>query len=308
MDRLNDLKRGAANPDDIALDIDPLDDKSREKNVFMQNFLGDIEIIKKNINAIKAASRQIVEINQQVVLATTNEREQDRSTDLQTIIQQTNKKAAIAKKLLQTLRDDTARMKSSNKPQSNEVKIRENLTNTLTRKFVDVMKDYQNIQTKYKTDIMKKVKRQVQIAKPDATSDEIDAVMRSGEGTGAVYKNAILYKGEAADSIRNAYMNVADKFQDVLALEASIAELHQMFLDFALLTEQQGELLDQIQHQVQSASEYIEEGNVQMTKAIELQISIRRKQCCLITIVLVVIGVIVGIILAVQATKNGGKL
>mmetsp|Transcript_5631 Transcript_5631/g.5064 ORF Transcript_5631/g.5064 Transcript_5631/m.5064 type:complete len:309 (+) Transcript_5631:77-1003(+) len=308
MDRLNDLKRGAANPDDIALDIDPLDDKSREKNVLMQNFLGDIEIIKKNINAIKASSRQIVEINQQVVLATTNEREQDRSTDLQTIIQQTNKKAAIAKKLLQTLRDDTARMKSSNKSQSNEVKIRENLTNTLTRKFVDVMKDYQNIQTKYKTDIMKKVKRQVQIAKPDATSDEIDAVMRSGEGTGAVYKNAILYKGEAADSIRNAYMNVADKFQDVLALEASIAELHQMFLDFALLTEQQGELLDQIQHQVQSASEYIEEGNVQMTKAIELQISIRRKQCCLITIVLVVIGVIVGIILAVQATKNGGKL
>ncbi len=33
-------------------------------------------------------------------------------------------------------------------------------------------------------------------------------------------------------------------------LEASVAELHQMFLDFALLTEQQGELLDQIEYQV----------------------------------------------------------
>lgn len=38
--------------------------------------------------------------------------------------------------------------------------------------------------------------------------------------------------------------------QDVLTLEASIAELHQMFLDFALLVEQQGELLDQIEYQV----------------------------------------------------------
>jgi t-SNARE complex subunit (syntaxin) len=36
----------------------------------------------------------------------------------------------------------------------------------------------------------------------------------------------------------------------VLTLEASIAELHQMFLDFALLVEQQGELLDQIEYQV----------------------------------------------------------
>lgn len=61
-------------------------------------------------------------------------------------------------------------------------------------------------------------------------------------------------QGEAADSIRNAYMNVADKYQDVLTLEASVAELHQMFLDFALLTEKQGELLDQIEHQVRNGS------------------------------------------------------
>ena len=68
-------------------------------------------------------------------------------------------------------------------------------------------------------------------------------------------------QGDAADSIRNAFENVASKYQDVLVLEASVAELHQMFLDFALLTEQQGELLDQIEYQVKSASDYIEEGN-----------------------------------------------
>ena len=47
-------------------------------------------------------------------------------------------------------------------------------------------------------------------------------------------------QGEASDAVRNAYMTVADKYQDVLTLEASVSELHQMFLDFALLTEQQG--------------------------------------------------------------------
>jgi t-SNARE complex subunit (syntaxin) len=105
-------------------------------------------------------------------------------------------------------------------------------------------------------------------------------------------------QGEAADSIRNAYQNVADKYQDVLTLEASVAELHQMFLDFALLTEKQGELLDQIEHQVKDASEYIDEGNAEMVQAIEIQKSIRYKQCCIATIIIVIIGIIIGIIVA----------
>ena len=53
-------------------------------------------------------------------------------------------------------------------------------------------KEYQNAQTKYKTDIKKKVKRQVQIIKPDATAEEIDAVLKSGGGSGEVMKVAIL--------------------------------------------------------------------------------------------------------------------
>ena len=42
---------------------------------------------------------------------------------------------------------------------------------------------------------------------------------------------------------------VADKYKDVLKLEKSVEELHQMFLDMAFLVEQQGEMLDQIEFQ-----------------------------------------------------------
>lgn len=64
----------------------------------------------------------------------------------------------------------------------------------------------------------------------------------------------------------------------MLTLEQSVAELHQMFLDFALLTEQQGELLDQIEFQVKQAGDYVEEANVDVHQAIEYQKSIRKKQ------------------------------
>lgn len=73
--------------------------------------------------------------------------------------------------------------------------VRENLCNTLTRKFIDEMKTYQNAQQKYKTDIKKKVARQVQIVKPDATDEDIDAVMRSEGGRDALYREQILAGG-----------------------------------------------------------------------------------------------------------------
>jgi t-SNARE complex subunit (syntaxin) len=51
-----------------------------------------------------------------------------------------------------------------------------------------------------------------------------------------------------------------------------------MFLDFALLVEQQGELLNNIEHQVRQAADYIEEANKDVYESIQIQKSIRKKQ------------------------------
>lgn len=270
----------------------------------MAEFFADVEIVKKQMAVISASTLHITDINQRVVLATTSAREQELSDELKPVLNDANKKAQVAKQILQRLREDTERIKTSKEgtSQASEIRIRENLVNTLTRKFVDIMKQYQNVQQKYKTDIKKKVTRQVQIVKPDATTEEVDAVMKSG-GTSTLFQSAIL-KGDASDSISNAFMNAKDKYQDVMTLEASVAELHQMFLDFALLTEQQGEMLDQIEFQVKSASDFVDEGNANMTEAVELQKQLRYKQCCCLFIALAIIGAIVGIIYA----KSKGKI
>jgi len=154
------------------------------------------------------------------------------------------------------------------------------------------MKLYQNSQQKYKTDIKNKVARQVQIVKPDATEEEIDAVMRSEGGRDALYRERIL-AGGVNDQVKTTYAKVAGKYQDVLALEQSVAELHQMFLDFALLTEQQGELLDQIEFQVTQAGDYIEDANVDVFESIEYQKKIRKKQCWIMLIVVIIIAVVI---------------
>ena len=69
------------------------------------------------------------------------------------------------------------------------------MNTTLTKKFIDEMKMYQQAQQKYKTDIKNKVKRQVQVIKPDATDEEINDVMKSEGGKDALYKQSILAGG-----------------------------------------------------------------------------------------------------------------
>jgi len=285
----------------------PGNDSSRKQSshatpTFMEDFFAKVESVKEDIQHIEQATKEITELNEAATLAASAEKEQELSAQLTPVIQGTNQKAAHAKGLLQYLKDETQKMKDSQnsedpdeeKPKNknnNQIRIRNDLQIMLTRRFVETMKGYQQAQTKYKTDIKKKVKRQVRIAAPEATEDEIEDVLRSGD-TSAFYKSKILTS--AAEPIRNAYADVVDKYKDVLKLEQSVAELHQMFLDMALLVEQQGEMLDQIEYQIQSASDYIEDGNEEIAKALVHQKEARKRQCCILMIVLVVAGLLIG--------------
>jgi hypothetical protein len=52
------------------------------------------------------------------------------------------------------MREETGRLLTSGGGNSSEFRIRDNLTNTLTRKFVETMKDYQNAQSKVRKEVL----------------------------------------------------------------------------------------------------------------------------------------------------------
>ena len=61
-----------------------------------------------------------------------------------------------------------------------QARIRSNMHGTLTRKFVDLMAEYQELQNKYKNKYREKVERQYRIVKPHATKEEIEEAFDSG--------------------------------------------------------------------------------------------------------------------------------
>jgi t-SNARE complex subunit (syntaxin) len=313
-DRLRDLQRGGQTS--ISIDVGE-DTSTNIGSSLMSNdafakdntsgvskpgklqFFSDIDLLKKNINTIKEASTKMSDLTQETILATSNEKESELSSEINPLISTTNKKGAFTKQMLQKLKDESQTLELSQE----DMKIRENLLNTLTRKFVEVMKGYQATQAKYKTEIMKKAKRQVQIVKPDATPEEVDAVVRSG-GADKLIQASIL-KGEASESVRNMCENVNQRYNEILAIEKSVAEMHQMFLDMALLVEQQGELLDSIEFQVTQTIEFIDEGNLQMEQAIQYKKNIWKWRCYCFFFFAFCVGMVV-LILKLKAPPSGG--
>ena len=165
------------------------------------------------------------------------------------------------------MKEENDRMKTDPLAKKDVLRIRNNMHATLARKFMECMKEYQAAQQTFKDESKKKLTRQIKVVKTDATDEEVDEVISEGKGN-TLFKDAIL-AGPAHSSILDANRDVSAFYEDVLKLEKSMGELHQMFRDMALLVDMQGEMIDRIQFEAEAAGTHIEKGNKELEKAIE---------------------------------------
>ena len=82
-------------------------------------------------------------------------------------------------------------------------------------------------------------------------------------------------------------------------VEHKLLELHQIFLDMAVLVTSQGEELDVIAKHVEQSVEHIQKGNTHLEVARRKQRSTRKWMCCGILILVIVIVVVVVVVVKV---------
>jgi len=258
----------------------------------LDKFYKELERAKQAIQRVKGATSEIKTLQDEGVGAIGNEAEQACSEKLARVLTQANKDCALAKRVLENLKGETQKL--DRKKLQAEIRIRENMHATTLQNLVASVRAYQSAQQEYKMKLRDKAARQVRVAKPDASNEEVDAAMRSGD-VNAVYRTAILEPG--SDIIAQAYLNAADRYQDVLKLERSVEELHRMFMDLAVLVNHQGEMLDNIEASVFQAKDYMQSGNVELNKALKARKQARRRMCCAILCLVVVFAIILGPVL-----------
>lgn len=262
---------------------------SEKQPVFMEQFFNEVERAKAATNRIKGATSEIRTLKDQAVTAIGNDAEQLVSQKLAQVLTQANKDAALAKRVLENLKAETEKLER--KKFQADVRVRENIHSTCLQNLVVTVRGYQQAQQDYRAALQEKGVRQIKVVKPEATDKEVESVIQGGD-VNAVYREAILQPG--SDPLAQAYLHVVDKYQDVLKLEKSVEELHAMFLDLAVLVDAQGEMLDNIEHQVTMAKDYMAQGNKNLQSALKARKATRRRMCCCVIILVIVLIVILG--------------
>ena len=290
-DRMKDLRPAGG----VEVNHNDLEMAVQNSPAYMQDFFDKVQEYKKEMQNIKYNITQIEQYHGEALTAISTEQGREATDRLENLMRKTN---AMATRLRTQLKDMDNQNKELQRkdPGASDVRIRLNMHRSLLLKFVEHMGQYQEIQTKYKNKYRERVVRQYKIVKPDVTNEEIDAALE-GDTTQQpeIFTQQIL-QGPGHASARNALMDIQEKHRDIIKLEASIAELHQLFLDMSVLVESQGELLDQIEYTVGQSVNYTERAVEELRTASKYQKRMRAKMCCcVITLVIILVIILASI-------------
>ncbi|XP_003461210.3 syntaxin-2 isoform X2 [Cavia porcellus] len=280
-DRLPDLTACRRNDDgDTAVAVD---------DHFMDDFFHQVEEIRSSTARI-AQYVEDVKKNHSIILSAPNPegKIKEELEDLNKEIKKTaNKIRTKLKSIEQTFDQDESGSRTSV-----DLRIRRTQHSVLSRKFVEVMTEYNEAQTLFRERSKGRIQRQLEITGKTTTDEELEEMLESG-------KPSIFTSDIISDShiTRQALNEIESRHKDILKLETSIRELHEMFMDMAMFVETQGEMINNIEKNVMSATDYVEHAKEETKKAIRYQSKARRKMM-FIMICVVILLVTLGIILA----------
>ncbi|XP_069019065.1 syntaxin-2-like [Embiotoca jacksoni] len=125
------------------------------------------------------------------------------------------------------------------------------------------MRDHHKAQISFREKCKAQIQRQLEIVDKAATDEELEEMLHLDNI--AIFISNI--NSEAKISSQ-ALTEIECRHQDIICLESSIKELHEIFADTAMLLEIQGELINNIEKNVTSAAEYVDVSKAETSKAV----------------------------------------
>nr|XP_046262353.1 syntaxin-3a isoform X1 [Scatophagus argus] len=258
-DRLEQLK-ATCDQDDDEVEI------AVDNAAFMDEFFCQIEDIRNSIDKIDENVAEVKKLYSVILSAPTSD--QKTQDDLEAITNDIKKMANNARNKLKTIERN---LESEEQERvSADMRIRKSQHAVLSRKFVEVMTKYNEAQVDFRERSKGRIQRQLEITGKATTDDELEEMLESGNA--AVFTAGIVDSGIS----KQALSEIEARHKDIVRLESSIKELHDMFVDIAMLVESQGDIVDNIEQNVSKSVDHITVAQEQTKKAVRYQTKARK--------------------------------
>lgn len=285
-DRLAELVT-ARGPDEPADTVVSIPDGNSN---FMQDFFNQVEEIQSDIDKIQAKVED-VKLKHSTILssAQTDDKLNEQLDELMAEIKRT---ANRVRTRLKAIQQQIEQEENTQTAQSADFRIKKTQHSTLSRTFIKVMNEYNQEQNLYRDRCKQRIERQLGIIGKAATDNEIEEMIEQSKDG-----NLQMFTGINMDAQQTR--EIEARHNDILALEKSIKELHDLFMDMCTLVQEQGDMVDRIENNVFQTQDYVEKAVEQTKKAVEYQTKSRKKKIILI-LICVLILVIIAIVLSVK--------
>ncbi|KAJ8384162.1 hypothetical protein AAFF_G00208640 [Aldrovandia affinis] len=291
-DRTKELGKAAESSDEDeenrALMIKPKTDRPsvREGKVENDAFFQKVREISEGMEALK---RKVSDLeNKQKMVLGVPLPEDGMKKDLQTLRDEIKTIAGQIQKNLKSVEP------KKEEDDGNYVPIHLRMQRTqhcvLSRQFVELMGRCNAIQAQYRDRNVERIQRQLKITGSNVTDDELDRMLESGQTD--VFTQNILSDAKAT---KQALNEIESRHDEILKLERSIRDLHDMFQYLAMEVEAQGEMVDRIEANIMHSTNYVEKAVADTHQAAIHQNKARKKKiwialCCCILLIIVAIA------------------
>ncbi|XP_026105780.1 syntaxin-11-like [Carassius auratus] len=133
---------------------------------------------------------------------------------------------------------------------------------TLSNNFRDAMTEYNDAEMDHKESCKRHIQRQMEIVGRDVTGDQIEEMLENGQWN--IFNDNVMSEGKTA---RSALNQIERRHRDLLDLESRLQSLHEVFLDVAMLVEEQGPMTDYILNNVQKTDAMLGEVLIKLEQA-----------------------------------------
>ncbi|CDO72876.1 hypothetical protein BN946_scf185002.g61 [Trametes cinnabarina] len=259
----------------------------------MAAFYNEIASIQDDIRTFNDNVTRISDLHSRSLNATDDVQNQRVNQQLEELVADTSALSNVLRRRIKALQKQGG--------SGRDGQIRNQQTGLVKQKFMEAIQNYQTVEQQYRQKYKQRLERQYKIVKPDASPEEVKAVVDDDQG-GQIFGQALMNSNRYGEA-RSAYREVQERHADIKKIEKTLTELAQLFNDMSILVEQQDEQITAINDTVQEVEKDVETGLNYTTKAVDHARAARKKRW-ICFILCIVILIIIAIIVAVVVLQN----
>lgn len=229
-------------------------------NVKIEDIIETVEVVKGQIDQITSNTEE-VERRQGVILSS-QRKDKKNTTELEKLNDEIKKNSSLVQVKLKSMQNN---LPTDETCESVSVfqRIYKNQHSHLTRCFVDIMRRYYKAQTDFREKCKSQIQRQLEIVDKVTTDKELEEMLNC-DGL-SIFISDMTCDSQLSSQALN---EIESRHLDIMSLESSIRELHEIFTDMAILVDIQGDLVNNIEKNVMSAADYVDRSKTETDKAI----------------------------------------